>query len=469
MQMENGLKSANGTEAIMMAGLVVNVAATFAAQIAMTVVELFFVARLGVDALAGVSIALTFYVTSFLFCLGIVTAVTPLASAAFGAARKERVKIIGQQGVLIGLLVTIPFAIVLPLIDKVSILFGGETKAGLLAAEYLQGAAPGLPIWVAYVAIRSLAFATGKSSLTTIVMVLAIPVHAGLTYLLTFGGLTFPPLGVFGAGLAYAFTGAFAVTLLAVWGLATASDTFGQTFSAPYRFDLNACHEIMALGLPFSIRIVLREGVMPMVSFLLIPFGTATLAAHAIVARVADLAGAFAFGTNSAVNVRVGHGLGRLSLESVQRSVRVGACIAIMLSMLVGAAVILNAASIARVFLPTGDIAAVAAVVQLLLPGAMLILVVGIQAPIAGALNGMKDARAPLFMAIASQWLVGIPAGFVLSRVLTAPAVGMWLGLITGELSLTAFYVFRLRALVECMRATGLSSGATDGQTGMTV
>ena len=64
-----------------------SVTLTMLAQLAMSAVETLAVARLGVRELAGVTLALGVHLLVFLFALGVVTALTPLAAAARHAAR----------------------------------------------------------------------------------------------------------------------------------------------------------------------------------------------------------------------------------------------------------------------------------------------------------------------------------------------------------------------------------------------
>ncbi|SHE69274.1 MATE family efflux transporter [Acidocella aminolytica] len=94
-------------------GISASVTVTMLAQLAISAVETFVVARLGTKVLAGVTLALNFYLLVFLVTLGVVTAVTPIAAQALGRGDEDRVRLVGQQGLWVALLVSLPNAMVL--------------------------------------------------------------------------------------------------------------------------------------------------------------------------------------------------------------------------------------------------------------------------------------------------------------------------------------------------------------------
>jgi MATE family multidrug resistance protein len=202
-------------EARALAGISAAVTVTMFAQLAISAIETLIIARLGVQELAGVTFALSIYLLFFLFALGVVTAVTPIVAAAYGRGDMEDLRLSGQQGFWIALTFSVPgVAILLACCGLAGFAIGPGVEADS-AAGYLAGAAWGLPAWVSYVAVRCLAIATGKIRITTLIMLASVPVHAGLTWLLVFGGFGLPACGVFGAGLAYTLTALAALVMLA--------------------------------------------------------------------------------------------------------------------------------------------------------------------------------------------------------------------------------------------------------------
>ncbi|MFC7694763.1 MATE family efflux transporter [Paeniroseomonas aquatica] len=439
-------------EARTLAGISASVTITMLAQLAISAVEILIVARLGIHELAGVALALSIDLLVFLATLGVVTAVTPLAAAARGRGDFERLRRYGQGGLLVGLAVSVPGVLVLLGCRSILVAAMGPGIEADSASAYLAGAAGGLPAWVLYVAVRSLAVATGQVRVTTAVMLAVIPIHAALAPWLVFGGFFLPPLGALGAGLAYAATGHAALMLLAIAIRLCPAGALGASLRSPFVFDRTCCREIVQLGVPFACRIVLREGLLPAAAFVLVPFGAAAVAAHVVATRIVDLCGVFTFGFSDAANARVGHAVGSGNPAHAARS----AWVAVQLSTVVGlgaaAMLVLAPTAIVRAVLGDLDPADIEAAAALLPIAACLLVLESVQSAAGGALSGLRDAKGPLLIAILGGWGFG-PLGLVLAWLGPDPAAGIWCGLVGGACLTVGLYLHRLRSrLGDCVR-----------------
>ncbi len=424
-------------------GIALPMTVTMFAQLAISAVETLIVARLGVDVLAGVTLALGVYVLVFLFALGVVTAITPIAAQASGRGDSAGLRRSGQQSLWVGLTFAVPGMVILLACGLLLNLTLGNRVEGTAAYDYLLGAAWGLPAWVCYVAVRSLAVATGQIRVTTVIMLAAVPLHAGLTWWLVFGGLGIPPLGAFGAGVAYALSAAFAWVMLAIFVRLSGLNDFSAVFRRPFVWDAGRYREILRLGLPFACRIALREGVLPAASFAIAPFGAAAVAAHAAAARLIELTGVLSFGFSDAANVRVGHALGAGMPQRARRSGLIAIQLAALVCGLVAVTIAAGSERVAHWLLGGAAPASVAALAKLLPIAAGMQFLDGVQSGAGGALSGMRDAKGPLLIAIIASWLVGMPLGLLLARAMAVPVQGLWLGLAAGAGLTTVLYIIR--------------------------
>jgi len=67
----------------------------------------------------------------------------------------------------------------------------------------------------------------------------------------------------------------------------------------------------------------------------------------------------------------------------------------------------------------------------------------GIQVITALSLRGLKDARAPMWIAGASYWLAGAPVGLILAFPFHMKGLGIWIGLAFGLLVAAASMLWR--------------------------
>jgi len=432
-------------EARALAAISAAVTLTMFAQLAMSAIETAIVARLGVRELAGVTLGLSAFSLMFLFTLGVVTAITPIVAHAHGAGDLDGVRRSGQQGIWVGLAFALPgMAILLLISAPLSRLLGAGPVAGY-ARAYLGTAAWGLPAWVTYVAVRSLAIATGRIRVTTMLMLAAVPVHAALSWVLVFGAFGLPGHGVAGAGAAYSLTAFAALGLLAIILRFEPDTAFASVFRAPLVFDRARASAIVRLGVPFACRILLRESLLPAAAFVLAPFGATAVAAHAVAEQVVMLGGVCAFGFSDAANMRVSTAIGAAAPAHARQAGWVAIQLALGISALVAASVLIAPSTLARWVLGPGDAAGLRAAVGVLPIAALLLFLEGVQSAAGGALSGLRDAKGPLLIAILGSWGLGMPLGYGLARATTSPAQGMWWGLAAGAGLTTCLYLARLR------------------------
>src|SRR6202140_4505950 len=88
--------------------LAVPIALTQLGQIAMMTTDLVLIGRLGDEAVAAAALAHTVFFISFTFGMGLVSAVAPLASQAFGARNPRLVRRALRVGLWAGLLISLP-------------------------------------------------------------------------------------------------------------------------------------------------------------------------------------------------------------------------------------------------------------------------------------------------------------------------------------------------------------------------
>ena len=69
----------------------------------------------------------------------------------------------------------------------------------------------------------------------------------------------------------------------------------------------------------------------------------------------------------------------------------------------------------------------------------------GVQIVAANALRGLRDTRSPLWISMASYWLIGLGLGTWLCFVLHYGATGMWWGLVLGAVAANVMMSLRLR------------------------
>jgi multidrug resistance protein, MATE family len=429
--------------------LAVPIALTQLGQIAMMTTDLAFIGRLGGDAVAAAALAHTVFFVSFTVGMGLVSAVAPLAAQAFGARKPHRVRRALRVGLWAALLISLPM-MALPFRGEQMLLALGQAPAAAsLAQQYLFGLAWGILPALWFLAIRGFMSAVNRPEPILWITLAAIPANALLVYLLLYGELGLPRLGLFGAGLATSMVN-FGMFLAGIW-LAAQRRPFRKfhVLGHLWRIDWSLMRQLVVIGAPISIAFLLEYGLFGTAGLLMGLISTTALAAHQIALQIAAILFMVPFGIGMAATVRVGHAVGRGDAPAVQRAGLVATALGIVFMSVMTLVVMLGRFAIARIFLGEATDATAELTATLLVVGSTFFVADGIQTIAAGALRGMSDTRVPLLFAIISYWLIGFTCAGALGFWTAWGAVGVWIGLSCGTAVYAALLLLRFRLLAS--------------------
>src|SRR3954454_10210134 len=121
--------------------LAVPIALTQLGQIAMMTTDLALIGRLGDQAMAAAALAHTVLFTVFVLGMGIVAAVAPLASQAYGARQPRMVRRALRVGLWAAVILGAPLTLVQLWGGELLVLLGQSPENAALAGRYLSGIA----------------------------------------------------------------------------------------------------------------------------------------------------------------------------------------------------------------------------------------------------------------------------------------------------------------------------------------
>jgi multidrug resistance protein, MATE family len=159
---------------------------------------------LGSETIASGGLGATLFTFLLLITTGIVTAVSPLVAEAYGAGKPQEVGKIVQQGLGISLLLGIPIVIILWNGGALLLLLGQNAATVALAETYLRAIAFGFIPALGFAVLKGFLSAVSQPQLITITVVLGTLFNITANYVLMFGKLGLPALGLAGIGWASA-------------------------------------------------------------------------------------------------------------------------------------------------------------------------------------------------------------------------------------------------------------------------
>ena len=247
--------------------------------------DLYFVGRLGKEAIAGVAVAgnLTMLVLALTQSLGV--GATSLIAQAIGRKDRRQAEVLFNQSLVLSNLVGLGFGVaVFALRHAYSRWLAADAASAALGVQYLDWFVPALFLQFPLVAMGAALRALGDLKLPTAIQVATVVLNIVLAPVLMFGWATGRPLGVAGAALA---------SLIAIGVGCAAFTAYFRRPSSALRFRAGEWRprprlwaQMLRIGLPAGGEFALIFGYMILVYDIIRPFGAAAQAGFGIGARV---------------------------------------------------------------------------------------------------------------------------------------------------------------------------------------
>jgi putative MATE family efflux protein len=248
-------------------------------------VDLYWVGRLGKEAVAGVAIAgnLTFIVLAITQMLGV--GITTLVSHAAGQKDRDRALLVFNESLLLSAIVgalffTIGMTVRLPYVNAL----GADARTAELAADYLLWFIPAMSLQFGLVSMGAALRGTGNFKPGMVVQTASVILNILLAPILIFGWGSGRPLGVAGA----AISSLVAIVVGTVWlsFYFVGASSYLKFVRSDLQPDTALWRKILGIGLPAGAEFALVAVYLFVVYVISRPFGAAAQAGFGIGMRI---------------------------------------------------------------------------------------------------------------------------------------------------------------------------------------
>ncbi len=397
---------------------------------AMGLVDILMVGRLGPGAIGATGVGHVVFIGVAIVGIGLLLGMDTVVSHAFGAGRIELCRRALVQGIYLALALTVPLMALVRLAAGSLGALGVDRAVVPMAVAYLDAVVWSLPLLLIHTACRRYLQAIGVVRPLMIALIVANAVNAAANWVLVYGHLGAPALGVSGSGWAtvLARLSMVAITVAAV--LIDGRRGRAGPLAIPLRPDWALLRELLRLGWPAAGQLALEVGVFGLATLLAGRLGALPLAAHEIALNICGLTFMVPLGVSAAGAVRVGHALGRGDPLAAGRAGSAALCLGV--GFMAASALVLLAMPRAILSAFTSDTAVLALGTPLLLVAALFQLFDGLQVVATGLLRGAGDTRTAMTLNIVAHWGLGLPVAAILAFGAGWGVIGIWIGLCAG-------------------------------------
>jgi MATE family multidrug resistance protein len=408
--------------------LAVPVVAVQIGMILMGAVDTAMLGHFSAQALAAGALGNIISFTLLILGAGTLTALDPLVSQAYGAGDLRAVAGHFERGMLVAALLAVPISLGMadlrPLLRLLGEPSGVISDTALYSRNLIWGNLPFLLFVVCRQTLQGMSIV--RPAFTAIA--LGNVVNAAADYVLIFGHLGLPALGVVGS--AYATSAGRWVMFL--WMVLAARRELAPVWR---RFTASAASlahhaQLLRIGLPIGLHQSIEIGFLLVIALLMGHLGIAALAGHQIALNLASISFMVPLGISGAATTRCGNAIGRGDMPAARLTAAVCLALGVGVMTLFAAAFAFAPVTLSRLY--TTDAAVITAAATLLPIAAVFQVFDGAQVVAAGILRSSADTTLPAAAALVGYLAVGLPVGWLLAFPRHLGARGLWWGITLG-------------------------------------
>ncbi|MDT8321785.1 MAG: MATE family efflux transporter [Xanthomonadales bacterium] len=404
----------------------------------MNLVDIGMVGRLGDQALAATGIGSFANYMAIAFIIGLSVGVQALAARRLGEGRDSETAIPLNGGLLLSLIIGAPLCVAMILLTPFAFtLVTDDPQVAELGIPYLQiriASMIAVGMNFSFRGYWSAIHMTGVYLRTLLVM---HAINIFLNWVLIFGKLGAPELGVFGAGLATTIS-LYIGTLLYFLSAARHARDKGFLRAVPSRETL---WKQLRLSLPSSLQQLFFAAGLVALVWIVGRIGTAEVAAVNVLMTFHITAMLPAFGVALATTTLVGNALGRGDVEDAAAWGWNGAALTFVYGVLLSLVLVPLALPLLGVFLTNPETLELAYLPMIL--WALVISFDTVGMVLMNALMGAGDTRRGMLITVSWQWVFFLPLAWMVGPVLGYGLLGVWI----------INVVYRLGQACHCSRA----------------
>jgi MATE family multidrug resistance protein len=396
--------------------------------------------HLSAGALAAGAIGHIVSYTVLILGLGMLSALDPLVSQAWGAGDLRAIGGHLQRGVLLAAVATLPISLAMWNLRPFLVLLGQSPQVVADATLYTRTLVWGNLPFLLFVVLRQALLAMGIVAPSATAIAFGNLVNAAANYSLIFGHWGAPALGLVGS----AWATSSARWAMFLWLLVGGRRALAPVWRGFTREAVEPARHLrlLRIGLPIGVHQCLELSFLLFVALLMGQLGIAALAGHQIAINLASVSFMVPLGIGGAAATRVGHAIGRGDMAGARRTAAVCLGLGAGVMLLFAAAFALAPHFLARLY--TADPAAAGVAAALLPIAAAFQVFDGTQVVSGGILRGAADTTLPAAIALLGYLLLGLPIGWYLGFAAGYGPRGLWWGLTAGLAIVAVLLVARI-------------------------
>ncbi len=420
---------------------------TQAGQMIVSFADNIMVGHLGTVEFAGVAFANSVFVIGMVFCICFTQGLTPFVGQSFGKGKNREVSAYFQNSFIMNLGLSFVMMGLMFLIMFFMPYMGQDPEILPYSKSYYSILVLSILPFILFFSIRNFSEGIGITKYAMYITIVANLLNIVLNWLLIFGKLGFPKLGVDGAALATLISRivmfvSFAILLFKV----SPYSNYMKLITKPY-INSAKIKELLKTSIPISFQGLVEVTAFSLSGIMLGWFGKEAMAANQIALTITTFSFMIAQGIGVAATIRVSHQFGDKRFEDARKAGFASMHLSVALMGTAGIFYILTRHQLPLLFTSDVQVAAIASTLLIISAGFQIF--DAIQLAGVASLRALKDVKVPLLYSVLSYYFVCLPLGYFIGHTLNLGPIGVWVGLMLGLLFASILFTYRFNKITK--------------------
>ncbi|MDF2456268.1 MAG: hypothetical protein K0R51_2261 [Cytophagaceae bacterium] len=416
-------------------------------SVLMGITDTLMLGNVGKEAVAASGVANQIYFLFTVLGMGTIAAMAPMIATSKGAQNDKECGEILRTGIELGFLISIVICLIMFFIGENFEWFQQPAAITALVKPYLRILTISTIPFMLFLALKQFSDGLSLTKPAMVITLIAVLINVALNWLLIYGNLSLPALGIKGAAIATLISRILMALMIVSYVFRNKSY---RAFMPPLISTFNTFPlivKILKVGLPGGLQLFFEVGAFAGAALLVGWIGTDELAAHQIVLGLAALTYMMSAGVSVSGSIRVGQAFGEGDKAKIKQ-MGASALFLVGVFMLFSCLLfIFFNEELVRLFIHDDGVVYTAA--SVLIIAGLFQFSDGIQVVALGILRGIEDVNVPTVITLLAYWVIGLPIGYVLGFIFHLGIRGIWIGLLAGLTTSAILLTFRFYILVN--------------------
>lgn len=412
-------------------------------QTLVQIVDTIMVGQLGNLELASASFANMILTNLLMFGLGLSMGITPLVGHQFTVGKLSSCSKYFQNALLVNSLVGMLMIVIFLLFSNHLHVFGQSEAVNIMSRPYFVIVGFSALPFMVFLALKQFMDGLGNTKVSMYITIGANVLNIILNYILIFGKLGFPSLGIEGAAYATLIS---RVAMPVVYLLYLRRYKYYRHFVNMFHlaaFSFKTCKELVVMGLPIALQLIIEFFALSMTGIMIGWIGINELAANQIVFTTISMFYLVTDGISTAVTILVSHSFGKRNRSMIRSYALAGMQISSVFMCFAGMILFFFGSVIASIYVQDVQVALYAGNIFMVV--AFMEVSDGLQATTLGVLRGMGDVTRPMIYAALCYGFISIGVAYIMGFVLGFGYQGVYVGFASGVTLTFILYSFRIK------------------------